>query len=304
MGLGMDEALAERLAVRSGLHVRAVEVLDVPVNDVARVETDEGCFALKLYHPGRSHAQVAWEVELVRHLGARGAPVALPVMGREGSVLVSEDSSGPRCAVLWTWVGGSKPRPGAATYERLGRVAALLHAAADDVAPSPARERYDLRLLVDDQLARMRSSLLAMGEWARVVALGERLRARLGDPRLDRGVCHMDLTLDNVLEQDGALTAIDFDSAGPSWRAVEPYGVLRFSAAHFRSWLAGYRAVRPFSQADEEAVAVFGVVGDLRVTTWKLGLADSSSGPPLLTLAELPAVVEGWLAWERRHLTG
>ena len=113
----------------------------------------------------------------------------------------------------------------------------------------------------------------------------------------------MDLTLDNVHLAEG-LTVFDFDSAGACWRAVEPYGVLRFSEAYFQNWLTGYRSVRPFSTADERAVPVFGVVADLRVVTWKLGLADSSRGDPLLTAQDLPGIVDGWLDWEAAHLRG
>ena len=118
------------------------------------------------------------------------------------------------------------------------------------------------------------------------------------------GICHMGLTLDNVhVTEGGTLTVFDFDSAGPSWRAVEPYGVLRYSANAFGSWLFGYRGVRPFSPADEAAVAVFGIVGDLRAVAWQLGVAVSSRGTPLLEAAALPAVVDGWLDWEATHLT-
>ena len=124
-----------------------------------------------------------------------------------------------------------------------------------------------------------------------------------GDPALDQGIWPMDLTLDNGhVAGDGTLTVFDFDSAGPSWRAVEPYGVLRYSAPGFRSWLEGYRTVRRFGPADEAAVAVFGIVGDLRAVAWQLGVAVSSRGA-LIDAAALPAIVDGWLAWEATHLT-
>jgi hypothetical protein len=58
--------------------------------------------------------------------------------------------------------------------------------------------------------------------------------------------------------------------------------------------------VRPFSAADEQAVASLAVLGDIRNTAWKLGVADSSRGEPLLRVDELPAVVGGWLAREPR----
>ena len=113
----------------------------------------------------------------------------------------------------------------------------------------------------------------------------------------------MDLTLDNVhAAEDGALTVFHLDSAAPCWRSVEPWGLLRYSAPAFRSWLEGYRAVRRFGPADEAAVAVFGIVGDLRAVAWQLGVAASSRGAPLLDAAALPAIVDGWLAWEATHL--
>ena len=84
---------------------------------------------------------------------------------------------------------------------------------------------------------------------------------------------------------------------------MEPSGVLRYSAAALTSWLDGYRTVRPFGCADEAAVAVFAIVGDLRAAAWKLGVAASSRGTPLLDVAALPAVVDGWLEWEATHLT-
>jgi Ser/Thr protein kinase RdoA (MazF antagonist) len=84
-------------------------------------------------------------------------------------------------------------------------------------------------VLVDDQLERMRQMLVQAGRWRTAVALGERLKGRLAEPSLDRRICHMDLTLDNVHLADD-LTVFDIDSAGTCWRAVEPWGVFRFSA--------------------------------------------------------------------------
>jgi Ser/Thr protein kinase RdoA (MazF antagonist) len=160
---------------------------------------------------------------------------------------------------------------------------------------------YDEAVLIDEQLQRMKPLLIKAKVWESAVALGERLRDRLSDRAPDRGVCHMDLTLDNVHLID-ELIVFDFDSAGTCWRAVEPWGVLRSSARYFQAWVAGYRTIRTFSTADEAAVAAFGILGDLRVTAWKLGVAASSRGSPLLNVEDLPAVVDGWLNWEATHL--
>jgi hypothetical protein len=49
-------------------------------------------------------------------------------------------------------------------------------------------------------------------------------------------------------------------------------------------------------------VAAFGIVGDLRVVAWKLGVAESSRGRPAARRTDLPAIVD-WLDWEAAHLT-
>jgi Ser/Thr protein kinase RdoA (MazF antagonist) len=57
---------------------------------------------------------------------------------------------------------------------------------------------YDEAILIDEQLQRMKPLLIKAGIWESTVALGERLRDRLSDLALERGVCHLDFTIDNV----------------------------------------------------------------------------------------------------------
>jgi len=296
--------LAAELVRRYDLHAVELRRLDVPVNDVYAVAAVEGSFALKLYNPGRTPAAVQWELDLVDHLHRHGAPVVQPIRGGTGLLQRIPAEGIERVGALFSWAAGAKPDPAPEVYRRLGEAAGLIHRAADGFPPSPDREAYDAALLIDEQLERMRPLLQEAGCWTAMTALGDRLRRRLTDPALDAGICHMDLSLDNVhLTEDGALTVFDFDSAGPCWRAVEPWGVLRSSADAFSRWLDGYRTVRPFGLADEAAVAVLAIVGDLRAVAWKLGVAASSRGRPLLDGAALPAVVDGWLGWEATHLT-
>jgi Ser/Thr protein kinase RdoA (MazF antagonist) len=245
---------------------------------------------------------VTWEVELVEHLAANGAPVARPIRGVHGTVETLHLDGEARAAALWTWVPGAKPTPSRETYLALGETAARIHSAADGYRPAWIRDDYDADVLIDEQIARMRRHLVVAGRYDEVVALGRRLRAAIAEPALDRGFCHMDLTLDNVHRTADGLIAFDFDSAGFCWRAMEPSGVLRSSDGFFSDWLEGYRRVRPFSGPDERAVAAFAIIGDLRNTAWKLGEAASSRGAPLLTAKDVPGVVDGWLAWERGRL--
>lgn len=298
----VESELAAQLAVRHRLHDVELRRLDTLVNEVFLVRAVEGQFAFKVYHRNRTLPAVRWEVELLLALHRGGAPVVQPVAGQDGYLEHVTVDGEDLVAVLFTWAPGAKPAPSHETYVRLGEAAARIHRAADGFDPSPDRESFDASVLIDEQLQRMSALLVHAGCRSAAVALGERLKDRLSASALDWGICHMDLTLDNV-HVGGGLTVFDFDSAGSGWRAMEPYGVLRFSATYFESWLAGYRAVRAFGPADEAAVAAFGIIGDLRVTAWKLGVASSSRGNPLLTEDELPAVVNGWLEWEATHLS-
>lgn len=173
----------------------------------------------------------------------------------------------------------------------------------DTFTSSFLRESYDANTLIDEQLRLMKMHLSEAKRWKQAVALGERLKQVIANPALDRGICHMDLTLDNVHRHGDKITVFDFDSAGACWRSIEPHGVLRSSKEYFEAWLDGYRSVRPFNQHDEKAVAAFCIIGDLRVVAWELGVARSSRGKPILGISDLPGVVDTWLDWEHKNMS-
>ena len=287
-----------------GLRDVAYEPLNTPTNDVIAVTTPIGRFALKLYHRHRTVAEVQWELDLIIHLIRNGAPVANPVLGKHGYVESIRVEGLDRAAALFEWAPGVKPVPGRHTYMLLGKAAAHIHQAADTFTSTLPRESYDAYTLIDEQLQRMNVHLREAQRWKEAVALGERLKQVIANPILDRGICHMDLSLDNVHCQGESITVFDFDSAGACWRAIEPHALLRSSKEHFEAWLEGYRSVRPFHQHDEKAVAAFSIIGNLRGVAWELGVAISSRGKPLLTTADLPGVVNRWLDWEQTHMNG
>lgn len=286
-----------------GLSSVMYEHLNTPTNDVIAVTTPTDRFALKLYHLQRTAVEVQWEIDLILHLIRSGTPVAKPVLGKHGYVESFRVDGRDRVAVLFEWVPGVKPKPERDTYTLLGKVAAQIHQAADTFASSLPRESYDARALIDEQLHRMNRHLCEAKRWKQAVSLGERLKQVIANPALDRGICHMDLTLDNVRHHGENITVFDFDSAAVCWRSIEPHGVLRSSKEYFEAWLDGYRSVRPFNRHDEKAVVAFRIIGDLRVIAWKLGLARSSRGQPMLGIADLPDVVDTWLDWEQKNMS-
>lgn len=295
--------IEQQLANSYDIHDATCKNLNTLANDSYEVTTASAKYALKLYNDAsRTPQDVAWELELINHLVEQGVPVAKPVDTPNGQLHNFEVDGKIRPAVLYEWAAGQKPKAGQEIYVLLGRTAALIHQAADSFSSSLPREDYSDTLLIDEQFKRMRMSLEQVDRWQEACLLGERLKDRIASPLLDYGVCHMDLTLDNIHVDGSALSVFDFDSAGTCWRAYEPYGVLLASEERLSWWLKGYREIRVFSPADEKAVWAFAIIGDIRNTTWKLGLANSSRGEPLLALSGLAAVVDGWLQWEKLYL--
>lgn len=289
-----------------GLDSPECKNLNTLANYAIEVTSPTGHFALKIYNPAsRIATEVQWEIDLTLHLIKNGAPVASPVAGKNDSYLQAFFVDGQELtAVLFEWASGAKPKPELSNYTLIGRAAAQIHEAADTFTSELAREKYDAHELIDDQLERMKIPLEESGQYQRVFDLSERMRKIITNPSLDYGIIHNDLTLDNVHLDGNILTVFDLDSAAESWRAAEPWGVLRASEDRFTAWLDGYRSIRDFSQDDEKAVAAFGIVEDIRNVVWKLGFAKSSRGEPLLRTNEIPQVVDEWLEWERTMING
>lgn len=296
--------VAQQLKDYYGLDSPTCKNLNTLANYAIEVTSPTSHFALKIYNPAsRAATEVQWEIDLTLHLIKNGAPVANPVAGKNDSYLQTFVVDGQDLAtVLFEWAAGQKPKPELSTYTLIGKAAAQIHNAANSFTSALPREKYDVHELIDDQLKRMKTPLEESDQYQRVFDLSERMRKIITNPNLDYGVIHNDLTLDNVHLDGDTLTVFDLDSAAESWRAAEAWGVLRAAEDRFKAWLEGYRSVRKFSEDDEKAVAAFGIVEDIRNVVWKLGLAKSSRGEPLLQTNELPQVVDEWLEWERNKV--
>lgn len=232
--------LEQQLKTHFGLADVTCKHLNTPTNDVVVVTAPTGRFALKLYNPqSRGVADVEWEIGFINHLVQNGAPVVKPIRGQSGYVETFILNGQERAAALFEWAAGEKPQPGLDTYTLLGQAAAHIHQAADTFTSPLFREEYNAETLIDEQLERMKPLLLEAGKWQHMVELGARLKQRLANPELDYGMCHMDLTLDNVYRDGDTLTVFDFDSAGACWRALEPHKLLRDSKEYLKAWLEG-----------------------------------------------------------------
>jgi Ser/Thr protein kinase RdoA (MazF antagonist) len=235
--------LAGLVAREYGTEVTGCVLLRSLANDVYRVDTPAGPRVLKLYRTG--YAAASWEVELAARVGAG---VAQGIPSRDGRLSGEVASAeGPRAFTLWEWVPGHKPPHPRddALYHRFGAATAAFHEAAEGFPAPPFR---DILALVDDVLARLPEP----ADRALVARLAAEAGRRLAGAELDRGVCHGDVTLDNVHLAGDRIIFYDLDQAAENHRAADLTPVA--ATPHWPAFLAGYRTVRDFAAADVAAI--------------------------------------------------
>ena len=238
-------SLGALVADAYGIPVRGCLLLRTLVNDVYRIDTPDGPYALKLYGPRRGD-RAEWEVRLAAHVAARGVDIARGVPLADGRLAgAAAMSEGERIYTLWEWAPGRHPEQpyDDDLYHRFGIAAARFHAAAADFGP--AHRPLPMEALLDDVLARVDAADRPL--IARLAAATARRLAEVG-PLLDRGVCHGDVTLDNIHLDGDRIVLFDLDMACENWRAWDLAGVA--STPHWPAFLAAYRSVRPLADLD------------------------------------------------------
>lgn len=247
-----DEAAIDKL-LRSAydLGETSCRLVKHGVNATYQVETGGTSYFLRVYRPGRrTEADVAFELALIRHLGARHVPAAQPVPRRDGGFT---SQFGESLVVLFEQAPGRPVPTDADLSRRLGRAAAALHNATVEFAGPPGRAPLDLAHLVDQSMAYIEPRLPA------ATALGRRVKAAL-PPGLQWGACHGDLFRGNCrLTEDGTLTLFDFDECGMGYRAYDLAVYLwtmrrEQQESLFAPFLQGYCELRPLPDADRAAL--------------------------------------------------
>lgn len=252
------------------------------VNDTYEVVSGAGTAYFRVYRAGlRSQADVAFEVDLLRHLEQAGVSVSVPVAAADGSLVTQlEAPEGVRPAVLLTAAPGkvlAYAQDDAYTY---GCAVANLHTAMDTFQSPWSRFHLDLDHLLDQPLRRIQPFAEDLGLWSFYTELADRLRARVQAvaPALEWGLCHGDLHGHNVHKnEEGRLTFFDFDCGGPGWRAYD-LAVYRWAVGRhakgmepWEAFLSGYRSQREVSQVDLDITPVFVATRNY----WLLGLHAS-----------------------------
>jgi len=255
-------------------------------NDTYLLTTPHDRYVLRVYRAGwRSAPEIAYELELLIHLAAKGVPVSFPLCGRDGKLMRPVAApEGPRQLALFTFAAGE---PVAWDEERhsflAGKLAGAIHAGSDDFVSPHARLPLDLAYLIDNPLATLRPFLVhRLDDWHFLEGFAARLRERtdvVAETGLDWGVCHGNLNGGNIhITRDHRLTVFDFDLCGPGWRACD-FAEIQWIAHYcqktsiWEAFLSGYAESRPPAATDLAAVPVFHAVSRL----FFLGLAASNA---------------------------
>ncbi|WP_296675012.1 homoserine kinase [Novosphingobium sp.] len=230
-------------------------------------------FILTMYEFRIDIAELPYFLALLDHLAAKGCPVPRTIHDRDGNLY---RMVGDKAVALIEYLPGvsvSQPSPGQA--EAVGRALAQLHLAAADFPASRANgmDRAESRRLFDacgdSGLAQIDARLPAL--------VGRELDAADRDwpQNLPRSVIHADLFPDNVLmlgsDVTGLidfyfacndLTAYDMAVTHAAWCfAGDGTG---FDPELSRALMAGYAAVRPFTDAERAALPVLARAACLR----------------------------------------
>jgi Ser/Thr protein kinase RdoA (MazF antagonist) len=251
-------------------------------NDTYLVKTGCADYVAQVYGSHwRTFSQISYEMDLLAHLTSRGVSVSLPVSGKDG-VLVRPVSApeGPRYLVLFARPPG-KPLSWADRDQciQAGKVTAAIHRATDDFVSEHDRFCLDLDYLIDAPLAAIRPFLAhRRQDWRYIAQLASKLRERaLAAMKggLDWGVCHGDIgNHRNIYVRDDRLpSVVDFDLAGPGWRAYDLVAAQWLSSydhlSHvWEAFVHGYGQTRPLDPAELAAVGTFHGISRL----WTIGL--------------------------------
>lgn len=272
--------------------------------------------AVRIHRYGyHSDAALTSELHWMRELAASGAvdvpPVVAAADGRLTIRVKHAAVSQPRQVSVLGWLSGAPVGTSedgtdvsdalvAKLYFDAGVVAAALHDAsrAMTIPADFVRHSWDEEGLIGDnplwgQFLELPTLTDAQRDLLRrATATAAEDLANFGKRDGSYGLIHADLVPENLLNEDGRLKLIDFDDAGYGWYMFELATALYFNVEHpsypdiVRALLAGYRSVRPLSDADVAQLPLFLFLRGTTYVGWVQSKPDTLTATtlgPMLT---------------------
>src|SRR6185437_10668628 len=124
--------------------------------------------------------EIAYELDVLTHLTAKGVPVAPPLPRRDGQLIGTLSApEGSRYIVLFPYAAGVKPTLPFTPqlYYSFGSATARMYNALDDFASPHTRVPFDLESLLDRPLSALRPLLAHRpDDWSFLVSLADKVR--------------------------------------------------------------------------------------------------------------------------------
>ncbi|MBB6024410.1 Ser/Thr protein kinase RdoA (MazF antagonist) [Paenibacillus sp. JGP012] len=273
------------------------------LNDTYRVRTSEGTFILRIYRTEVTEADVHYELDMLTmlqdHLKTSvhtGIGDYIRTKDQSGCIMI-DAAEGKRAAVMFHYIEGVENNlEDEASCYAFGQSAAELHRAMDQIKLGSGRDHsrfeLDTKFLIDEPLERI---IRYIGESHEEAAFLRAFASTLKDQiqtvsgsGLDYGLCHGDMHgNNNVFQQQERFIHYDFEWAAPGWRAYDlaqvkirkrQSGNPEQKQQLWEALMKGYRSVRSFTDADEQAVDLFIIARRFWVMGLDVAFIESDMG--------------------------
>ncbi|WP_339835598.1 phosphotransferase [Paenibacillus sp. FSL R7-0272] len=285
------------------------------LNDTYRLRTSTGTYILRIYRTEVAEADVRYELSVLTALKEGLSSSAhtevgdfIPTKDQTGYTML-DAAEGKRAAVIFHYIEGTENNlEDEGSCYAFGRSAAELHQAMDGIKLEQERElasasvtelesvharfKLDTKFLIDEPLERI---IRYIGESHKETAflqtfttvLKEKI-STISSSGLDYGLCHGDMHgNNNVFEQQERFIHYDFEWAAMGWRAYDlaqvkvrkrQSGDTEKKQQLWDALMKGYRSVRSFTDADEQAVDLFIIARRFWVMGLDVAFIDSDMG--------------------------
>ncbi|SMF80052.1 Ser/Thr protein kinase RdoA involved in Cpx stress response, MazF antagonist [Paenibacillus uliginis N3/975] len=263
------------------------------MNDTYLVTTtSDEKFIFRVYRGDwrKEYSEIAFELELLRHLNQNRISVSLPIADIHGEFIQTIDApEGRRFSVLFTFAEGSERGiDNEEISSAFGKAVANIHLKGDSFKSDYARPHLNLDYLINQSLDIIEAGMgHRKDDFEFIKEVGKALEQALLDiplNQLDWGICHGDLhgNTNVSFTEDLVMTHYDFDLCGYGWRA---YDIAEFRLARevrlshdpeqlerlWSAFIEGYHSIRALSESDLRAVPIFVGIRQL----WLMGLCLS-----------------------------